>query len=121
MKTLSGGQKSRVVIAELAMKNPHILLLDEPTNHLDMESIEALADGLSVYNGGIIIISHDTRLLDKICNKIWICNNGSLTVYDGNFMKYRDELVNEYETQLELDELKRVEIEKETISKRKIK
>ncbi|TPX31762.1 hypothetical protein SeMB42_g07706 [Synchytrium endobioticum] len=62
--TLSGGQKSRVVFAWMALSNPHVLILDEPTNHLDMSSIDALAAGLRKFNGGIIIVSHDQRFLD---------------------------------------------------------
>ena len=65
---LSGGQKARVVFTAIALSNPHILLLDEPTNHLDMQSIDALADALEEFEGGVVIISHDARLLSRICD-----------------------------------------------------
>jgi len=61
MAMLSGGQKSRVVFARMAMSTPHILLLDEPSNHLDIETIEGLAQSLSVFQGGLLLISHDQR------------------------------------------------------------
>ncbi len=59
---LSGGQKARVVFAAVSLSNPHILLLDEPTNHLDMESIDALADAIADFDGGVVIISHDAKV-----------------------------------------------------------
>ena len=87
---LSGGQKARVVFAAIALSNPHILLLDEPTNHLDMESIDALADALEEFEGGVVIISHDSRLLSRVCDdaersEVWIVEDGKVTEYDGYF------------------------------------
>ncbi|RUP31129.1 P-loop containing nucleoside triphosphate hydrolase protein [Jimgerdemannia flammicorona] len=72
IKTLSGGQKSRVAFACLGLQNPHILILDEPTNHLDMDSIEALQEALAVFKGGVVIVSHDERFIDTVCNEIWM-------------------------------------------------
>merc|ERR1712107_454221 len=72
IQTLSGGQKNRVVFAGIALENPDILYLDEPTNHLDIESIEALALTLEEYDGAVVVVSHDARLIDAICNDIWI-------------------------------------------------
>ncbi|KAM4072086.1 hypothetical protein ACB094_11G111000 [Castanea mollissima] len=64
---LSGGQKARVVFSSISMSKPHILLLDEPTNHLDMQSIDALADALDEFTGGVILVSHDSRLISRVC------------------------------------------------------
>lgn len=63
MKDLSGGQKARVALAELCLSAPDVLILDEPTNNLDIESIDALAEAINEYNGGVIIVSHDERLI----------------------------------------------------------
>jgi hypothetical protein len=65
---LSGGQKSRVVFTSICLQNPHILLLDEPTNHLDMQSIDALCDALEEFEGGVVVISHDSQLLSRLCD-----------------------------------------------------
>lgn len=61
--TLSGGQKSRVAFSVLSMQRPHIILLDEPSNHLDIEGIDALMAAIKKWNGGVILISHDTRFI----------------------------------------------------------
>lgn len=63
MKDLSGGQKARVALAELCLSAPDVLVLDEPTNNLDIESIDALAEAINEYKGGVIIVSHDERLI----------------------------------------------------------
>lgn len=63
MKDLSGGQKARVALAELCLSAPDVLILDEPTNNLDIESIDALAEAIAEYKGGVIIVSHDERLI----------------------------------------------------------
>eukprot|EP01133_Synstelium_polycarpum_P016936 gene16936-20144_t len=78
--TLSGGQKSRVILAELAWVHPHILLLDEPTNHLDIDAIEALADGINEFEGGVVLISHNQHLINKVANEIWVVKkDGTVT------------------------------------------
>lgn len=105
IKTLSGGQKSRVAFAELAMKGPHILMLDEPTNHLDLETIEALAMALNKYEGGVVLVSHDERLISLVADEIWVVAPGykdprlggkwvpgTVTVFEGSFEEYREML-----------------------------
>ena len=67
MKNLSDGQRCRVVFSWLAHQTPHLLLLDEPTNHLDLETIDALADALNEYDGGMLLVSHDFRLINQVC------------------------------------------------------
>ena len=111
---LSGGQKARVVFAAIALSNPHILLLDEPTNHLDMESIDALADALEEFEGGVVIISHDSKLLSRVCDdaersEVWIVEDGQVTEYDGYFEDYKDELIAEIAEELDEDEREEAE------------
>ncbi|PIL37719.1 ATP-binding cassette transporter [Ganoderma sinense ZZ0214-1] len=71
IKQLSDGLRNRVVFAQLAMEHPHILLLDEPTNHLDMASIDALARAIKEYEGGVVIVSHDFRLISQVAEELW--------------------------------------------------
>ncbi|XP_073246367.1 ATP-binding cassette sub-family F member 3-like isoform X2 [Porites lutea] len=89
VRSLSGGQKSRVVMALMSMIRPHFLILDEPTNHLDVETIEALGIALNNYKGGVIMVTHDERLVRSVCKEVWMCSNGSVIRQDGGFDQYR--------------------------------
>ncbi|KAJ3478266.1 hypothetical protein NLI96_g9876 [Meripilus lineatus] len=71
IKQLSDGLRNRVVFAQIAMEHPHILLLDEPTNHLDMGSIDALAQAIKEFEGGVVIVSHDFRLISQVAEELW--------------------------------------------------
>jgi len=92
MKNLSDGQRCRVVFAKLANTRPHLLLLDEPTNHLDIESIDALADALNSFDGGLILVSHDFRLINQVADEIWICEHGTVTKWKGDILSYKEHL-----------------------------
>ena len=76
IRDLSGGQKARVVFAALSTQSPHVLLLDEPTNHLDIESIDALIAAINAFEGGVVLISHDRRLLQSTNCALWLCKGG---------------------------------------------
>lgn len=67
IRNLSDGQKCRVCFAWLAWQNPHMLFLDEPTNHLDIETIDALAEAINEFEGGMMLVSHDFRLIQQVC------------------------------------------------------
>jgi len=92
IKQLSDGQKCRVVFAHIAHQVPHLLLLDEPTNHLDMETIDALADAINGFDGGVVLVSHDFRLIDQVADTIWICEKETVTKWEGDIISYKDHL-----------------------------
>ncbi len=85
---LSGGEKTRVLLARLLLIEPDILLLDEPTNHLDIRSIEWLESFLSEYKGSVLIISHDRIFLDKVVNRIIELEATRANLYNGNYSAY---------------------------------
>ncbi|KAJ2460222.1 ATP-binding cassette, regulator of translational elongation [Coemansia sp. RSA 1836] len=87
ISTLSGGQKSRVTFAGLAVQQPHFLVLDEPTNHLDMESMDALTNALKLFKGGVVLVSHDERFIDSVCTEMWVCADQKVTKFAGEGIK----------------------------------
>merc|ERR1711937_373131 len=89
MDQLSAGQKARIVFAIISHEKPHLLLLDEPTNPLDMESIDALAHCLNNFKGGVVVISHDMRLINQCAEQIYVCDHKKVTRYEGDIMKFK--------------------------------
>lgn len=85
LKTLSGGYKMRVMLAQLLFQKPSILLLDEPTNYLDIVSIRWLEEYLLGFEGTVIICSHDRYFLNQVCNRIMDIDYGTITLYTGDF------------------------------------
>ncbi|MTI66543.1 MAG: ABC-F family ATP-binding cassette domain-containing protein, partial [Firmicutes bacterium] len=85
---LSGGQKTRVILAKLLLQKPDLLLLDEPTNHLDLEAINWLERYINEYKGAALIISHDRYFLDATVSKIFHLENSNLEIYNGNYTTY---------------------------------
>lgn len=79
MSALSGGQKVKVVIAAAMWMQPHILILDEPTNYLDRESLGALAKAIEEFQGGVVIISHNSEFVSQLCPEEWVMDAGHLT------------------------------------------
>ncbi|XP_030578713.1 ATP-binding cassette sub-family F member 1-like [Archocentrus centrarchus] len=90
---LSGGQKARVVFAELACRQPDVLILDEPTNNLDIESIDALSEAINEYKGAVIIVSHDARLITETQCQLWVVEDCSINQIDGDFDDYKREVL----------------------------
>lgn len=93
MKDLSGGQKARVALAELCLSAPDVLILDEPTNNLDIESIDALAEAINEYKGGVVIVSHDERLIRETECTLYVIEDQTINEIDGDFDDYRKELL----------------------------
>ncbi|KAJ4415310.1 ATP-binding cassette, regulator of translational elongation [Gnomoniopsis sp. IMI 355080] len=89
MELLSGGQKSRVAFACLALTNPHILVLDEPSNHLDIEAMDALSEALQQFQGGVLMVSHDVTMLQTVCTSLWVCDGGTVEKFDGTVADYK--------------------------------
>lgn len=78
----------------MALRGPHILIMDEPTNNLDLESIDALAEAINKFEGGVVIVTHDERLIRETDCQLWVVENKSIDEIDGNFDDYRQELLN---------------------------
>lgn len=92
IKALSDGQKCRVAFAYISSLNPNLLLLDEPTNHLDIETIDTLAEAIREFNGGMLLVSHDFRLINQVADDIWVCENRTVTPWDGGIQAYKQSL-----------------------------
>ncbi|EJD07766.1 P-loop containing nucleoside triphosphate hydrolase protein [Fomitiporia mediterranea MF3/22] len=104
IRQLSDGLRNRVVFSQLSMEHPHILLLDEPTNHLDMMSIDALARAIKEFEGGVVIVSHDFRLISQVAEELWEVKNKTirnLTREDISIVDYKKILMSESQSALE--------------------
>ena len=85
---LSGGEKSRLNLLKTMIQGANLIILDEPTNHLDINSVEALEDALSNYDGTLILVSHDRFFLNRVCDNILIFEDNNIKHYDGNYNYY---------------------------------
>ena len=91
-----------MVFVELGLKRTHLLLLDEPTNHLDLETIEALAMALNHFDGGVVFVSHDERLIEMVADELWVVNKGeggkpgTVTVWQNSYEAYKEKLQDEF-------------------------
>ena len=106
--TMSGGEKTRLKLCRLLLEDPELLILDEPTNHLDMKTLFWLEEYLSTYKGAILTVSHDRYFLDRLVSAIYEIENKKLSVFKGNYSKYKvlkaekvAHLLKEYEKQQE--------------------
>lgn len=93
MELLSGGQKSRVAFAALCLNQPHLLILDEPSNHLDTQGLDALADALINFKGGVLMVSHDVSTIERVCNEIWVCEDRTVKKFPGNIHDYKKHIL----------------------------
>ncbi|MEM7544625.1 MAG: ABC-F family ATP-binding cassette domain-containing protein [Pseudomonadota bacterium] len=95
VKSLSGGQKARLLLALMTVHEPQLIILDEPTNHLDIESREALAQALAAYEGAVILIAHDAELVSACADRLWLVNDGHVAPFEGDMDDYRTLLLSE--------------------------
>ncbi len=86
---LSGGEKARLLFALMSREAPHVLILDEPTNHLDVDSRQALIQALSAFEGAVILVSHDTHLIELTADRLWLVADGTVSSFDGDMDDYR--------------------------------
>ncbi len=88
-KSLSGGEKARLLLGLATFEGPHLLILDEPTNHLDIDSREALVHAINDYEGAVLLISHDRHLIEACVDRLWLVHDGTCKSYDGDLEDYR--------------------------------
>jgi ATP-binding cassette subfamily F protein 3 len=88
-KSLSGGEKARLLLGLATLAGPNLLILDEPTNHLDMGARQSLIEALNDYDGAVILISHDRRLIEATADRLWLVSGGGVKPYEGDMDDYR--------------------------------
>jgi ATP-binding cassette subfamily F protein 3 len=88
IKSLSGGERSRVALARLILQAPNVLILDEPTNHLDIASRDALEEVLSEFEGTLLFVSHDRYLIDQLAAQLWVIGDGRMRQFAGGYSGY---------------------------------
>ena len=99
---LSGGQRTRGVLARLLLSAPDLLILDEPTNHLDISAVEWLEGYLSQWEGAVLIVSHDRYFLDRVVDHIWEMRRNRLEIYRGNYSAYVQQRQERWDLRLQL-------------------
>ena len=110
---LSGGEKTRLCLARLLLRQPDLLLLDEPTNHLDLASTEWLEEALRKYRGTVLVISHDRYFLNAVCDHMAEIRQTRLTQYTGNYDQFSVKREADLERQLKEYEMQQAEIERQ--------
>jgi len=91
--SLSGGEKSRLLLALITKDAPHLLILDEPTNHLDIQSRAALIEALNNYEGAVVLITHDLHVIELTCDTLWIVRRGTCQTFTGDLDDYKAQLL----------------------------
>ena len=92
-KSLSGGEKARLLFNLITFEGPHLLILDEPTNHLDMDSRAELINAINAYDGAVVLISHDRYLIEACVDRLWLVADGTVSPYDDDIETYRQSLL----------------------------
>jgi ATP-binding cassette subfamily F protein 3 len=119
VEKLSGGQKARLLMLIATIDAPHILILDEPTNHLDIESREALVLALNEYEGAVILVSHDTHLVESVADRLWLVSEGAVSSFDGDMDDYKKLIMQNAKTQRPAKE-KKTQAKSKTDAPRKV-
>ncbi|KYG90953.1 ABC-F family ATP-binding cassette domain-containing protein [Metasolibacillus sp. FSL H7-0170] len=104
IRSLSGGQRTRLALAKLLLSKPDLLILDEPTNHLDIETLAWLENYLKGYDGAILIVSHDRYFLDQVVSIVYEVSRTRVAKYAGNYSAYLDEKAKNYERDMKMYE-----------------
>jgi ATP-binding cassette subfamily F protein 3 len=92
VRVLSGGEKSRVLLAKLLVSPANLLMLDEPTNHLDMESVDSLVEAIENFDGAVVIVTHSEMVLKAIATKLVVFDDGAVTVFDGTYQDFLERI-----------------------------
>ena len=112
LRQLSGGQRTRALLAKILLENPDVLMLDEPTNHLDIQAVEWLEAYFKSWEGALVVVSHDRYFLDQVSNTVWEMTP-ALEVYHGNYSAYLKQRSERYTRRLAEFEAQSAFIEKE--------
>ena len=113
VRTLSGGERTRLSLAKLLLQKPDVILMDEPTNHLDLEAIEWLQEYLTEYKGSLLLISHDRYFLDHVCNTMGEILAGKMIKFTGNYTAYMEKRTADFEARMKAYQLQQKEIDRE--------
>ncbi len=92
---MSGGEKTRLLLALATRNAPHMLLLDEPTNHLDMDARASLVDAINDFEGAVVLVSHDTHLVKMVADQLWVVEKGTVQPFEGDIDEYQVKMLRE--------------------------
>ena len=99
VEKLSGGEKKRLQLMQVLVKNPNFLILDEPTNDLDLETLQLLEDFLSDFQGCLLLVSHDRYFMDNLVDQLLLVEGGGeIRFFNGNYTDYRNRMYRDWET-----------------------
>ena len=107
---LSGGERTRLLLAKLLLSSSNLLIFDEPTNHLDIEAIQWLEGYLKNFEGAVLLVSHDRYFIDQVCNHIWEMSRAGFETYRGNYTAYLDQRQARWERQQEIFEAEKARL-----------
>ena len=92
IEVLSGGEKSRVLLAKLLLQPANMLLLDEPTNHLDMDSVDSLIEAIDCFDGAVAVVTHSELMLKALVNRLIIFDGGKITLFEGTYDEFLEKI-----------------------------